>query len=100
MDIWTGVEVRHLSALLAVAEERSFRRAARRLGYTQSAISGQIASLERIVGERLVERGRGTARVALTPAGDVLVRHAVLVTAQLTEARAELKAVRDAGRLA
>jgi molybdate transport repressor ModE-like protein len=100
MDIWTGVEVRHLSALLAVAEERSFRRAARRLGYTQSAISGQIASLERIVGERLVERGRGTTRVALTPAGDVLVRHAVLVTAQLTEARAELKAVRDAGRLA
>jgi molybdate transport repressor ModE-like protein len=99
METWISVEVRHLSALLAVAEERSFRRAARRLGYTQSAISGQIAALERIVGARLVERSRGTAHVALTPAGDVLVRHAERVTAQLTEARAELKAVRDAGRL-
>jgi DNA-binding transcriptional LysR family regulator len=37
--------------------------------------------------------------VSLTPAGDVLVRHAQRVTTQLTEARAELKAVRDAGRL-
>ena len=100
MEAWISVEVRHLSALLAVAEERSFRRAARRLGYTQSAVSGQIAALERIVGERLVERGRGTARVALTPAGDVLVRHAARVTLQLSEARAELKAVRDAGRIA
>jgi molybdate transport repressor ModE-like protein len=99
METWISVEVRHLSALLAVAEERSFRRAARRVGYTQSAVSGQIASLERIVGERLVERSRGTAHVSLTPAGDVLVRHAQRVTTQLTEARAELKAVRDAGRL-
>ena len=100
MEAWLGVEVRHLTALLAVSEERSFGRAARRLGYSQSAISGQIASLERIVGERLVDRSRGRSSVALTPAGNVLARHAALVTTQLEEARTELKAVRDAGRIA
>jgi DNA-binding transcriptional LysR family regulator len=100
MEAWLGVEVRHLAALLAVSQERSFGRAARRLGYSQSAISGQIASLERIVGERLVDRSRGRSAVALTPAGNVLAKHAVLVTVQLEEARTELKSVRDAGRIA
>src|SRR5262245_24727885 len=99
MEAWVGVELRHLAALLAVAQERSFGRAARRLGYSQPAISGQIATLERIVGQKLVERSRGRAVVRLTPAGDVMVRHAALVTEQLATARAELKASRDAFRI-
>ena len=65
---WLGVEIRHLSAFDAVASERSFSRAARKLGYTQSAISGQIAALERAVGERLLHRGVGQSEAVPTPA--------------------------------
>jgi len=62
-DSWLGVGVRHLAALDAIARERSFSRAARTLGYTQSAISQQIAMLERIIGERLIERPGGSRPV-------------------------------------
>jgi DNA-binding transcriptional LysR family regulator len=55
-DRLLGVELRHLLALQAIAEHGSFGRAARALGYTQSAISQQVAGLERAVGEKLIER--------------------------------------------
>lgn len=73
---WQTIEVRHLAALAAVASEKSFRRAADRLGYVQSAISGQIAHLERAAGTRLVERASGLHSVELTDAGRVLLTHA------------------------
>ena len=68
-DRWLGLDLRHLLALTAIAEEGSFGRAAERLGYTQSAISQQIATLERIVGLRLVERPGGPRPISLTEAG-------------------------------
>ena len=59
-DRWLGIELRHLLALEAVASEGSFGKAATSLGYTQSAVSQQIAMLERIVGQRLIERPGGS----------------------------------------
>ena len=72
-DSWLGIELRHFAALAAVAEERSFRRAADRLGYVQSAISRQIAYLEQLTGERLIERSQGPKPVELTEAGELLL---------------------------
>src|SRR5438128_3400072 len=65
-DRLLGVELRHLLALQAVAREGSFGRAAIALGYTQSAVSQQIAGLERIVGEKLIERPGGPKPVSVT----------------------------------
>jgi DNA-binding transcriptional LysR family regulator len=94
-DQWHGLELRHLIALEAIAEEGSFGRAAARLGYTQSAISQQIASLERIVGRSLLNRSRGTRPLSLTPAGHALVAHAEAITEQLVAARAQMAVLDD-----
>jgi DNA-binding transcriptional LysR family regulator len=89
-DGLVGVEARHLAALQAVAEERSFSRAAERLGYAQSAVSQQIAALERAAGVRLVERPGGPKPVALTDAGEIVLRHADRLLARLGALRADL----------
>jgi molybdate transport repressor ModE-like protein len=94
-DSWLGVELRHFAALQAVASEGSFGRAAERLGYTQSAISQQIQTLERIVGEKLVERPGGPRPVSLTEAGHLLLRHADSIVARLQAAQADLHALRS-----
>jgi DNA-binding transcriptional LysR family regulator len=92
---WVGVELRHFLALEAVAAEASFIRAATRLGYTQSAISQQIAALERAVGQKLVERPGGSRPIRLTRAGEVLVEHAQALGARLSSAQADLRALTE-----
>src|SRR5579875_3025468 len=84
-----NVELRYLSALEAIGRTHSFAAAARELGYTQSAISQQIARLEDAVGQRLVERPGGPRPVALSEAGTLLLRHADAIVAQLDAALAE-----------
>src|SRR5881398_2997656 len=100
-DRLLGVELRHLLALQAIAEHGSFGRAARALGYTQSAISQQVATLERAVGEKLIERPGGPRPVSLTEAGRLLLRHAESIVARLDAAQADLAALRagEAGTL-
>jgi molybdate transport repressor ModE-like protein len=95
-DRWLGLELRHLIALKAIAEHGTFGRAGKELGYTQSAISQQIATLERIVGQRLIERPGGPRPVSLTEGGELLLRHADAIAARLQAAQADLAAL-DAG---
>lgn len=92
-DRWLGVELRHFLALEAVARTGSFAKAAASLGYTQSAVSQQIAALERMVGQRLVERPGGPKPVSLTEAGRLLLTHADAIAARVAAAQADLDAL-------
>lgn len=85
------LDVRRLKVLREVASRGSFSAAAESLSYTQSAVSQQIAALEREAGTRLVERSaRG---VTPTEAGRALVVHADVILARLADAEAELEAI-------
>src|ERR671931_161121 len=85
------LDVRRLRVLREVAQRGSFSAAAEALSYTQSAVSQQIAALEREAGTVLVERSaRG---VRLTDAGRALVEHADVILARLSDAEAELEAI-------
>jgi epsilon-lactone hydrolase len=66
-----GVELRHLRAFVAVAEELNFSRAADRLFISQPALSRQIRGLEQLVGCQLLKRS--THQVELTVAGEALL---------------------------
>ncbi|MBA2475860.1 MAG: LysR family transcriptional regulator [Actinobacteria bacterium] len=96
-----GIEFRHLAALEEIVETGSFAAAARRLGYTQSAISQQIAVLERAADLQLLERPGGRRPVTATEAGERLLRHASRATAAMRAAEADLHALAegDAGTL-
>lgn len=91
-DLWSRLELRHLLVLDAVAREGSFWAAADVLDCSQSAVSQQVAMLERIVGQRLVERSRGRREIAVTEPGRLLLQHAEAVVARLRAARADLAA--------
>ncbi len=96
-----NVELKHLRALRAVAEEGSFIGAADVLGFSQAAISQQIAGLERAVGLPLFDRPGGPRPPTLTPAGRVLLRHADDIAVRLEAAESDLADLTSgtAGRL-
>jgi molybdate transport repressor ModE-like protein len=85
------LDVRRLRVLREVAEQGSFSAAADALNFTQSAVSQQIAALEREAGTTLLTRGTGGVR--LTDAGQALVRHTEVILNQLEDAERELAAI-------
>jgi DNA-binding transcriptional LysR family regulator len=95
----TDLTLTGLRVVLEVARTGSFSATAERLGYTQSAVSRQVAVTEKAMGTPLFERhARGTRP---TPAGEALARHAGRVLDEITAATQELAGMRDrlAGRL-
>lgn len=89
------VELRHLAALEAIAEEGSFGRAAARLGYTQSTVSQQVAALEKAVGGSVFDRPGGPRPARVTPLGAVVLergRELLAKSAALSDAVERFKA--------
>ena len=85
------LDVRRMRVLREVARQGSFSAAADTLGFTQSAVSQQVAALEREADATLVERrGRG---IRLTDAGVALVSHTDAILARLGDAEHELAAI-------
>ncbi len=94
---WTSLDLRHLVALQAIAETGSFWAAADRLDCAASGLSQQIATLERTIGHRVLDRSRGRRRAQLTEPGRLLLRHASAIAAHLQAAAADLAAYAEGG---
>jgi molybdate transport repressor ModE-like protein len=84
-----------------VAEEGSVAAAARRLGYSQPGVSQQLATLERLLESRLVERRPGAREATLTEAGRLVLRHGAAMLGRAQAADADLRQLQggSVGRL-
>src|SRR5690242_8719356 len=82
------LDPRRVLTFREVARAGSFSRAADALALTQPAVSQQVAALERQLGAQLLDRGPGG--LALTPAGELLLEHADVVSDRLTLATDQL----------
>jgi molybdate transport repressor ModE-like protein len=87
------LDIRFFVTLDAVARTGSLSAAAETLGYTQSAVSQQISRLEKLVGQKILNRSAGSRSTTLTPAGRVLLRHAQSLRATLELAAADIDAL-------
>lgn len=94
-----GGDLSILSTLLAVAEERSFTRAAKRLGVSPSAVSHSMRALEERLGVRLL--ARTTRSVAPTEAGEQLLARIRPALIEVRDALGQITGLRDtpAGRV-
>ena len=87
------MELRTINTFLHIAELHSFSRAARELGYSQSAVSSQIAQLEAELGTPLFDRVGKTVR--LTDAGLTFQDYARTLLATAQQAKAALQPARE-----
>ncbi|MFE7767227.1 LysR family transcriptional regulator [Streptomyces sp. NPDC057438] len=85
------IDVQRLRILRAVAEHGSFNQAAAALRLTPSAVSQQVAALERGLGAQVV--ARSTRGVTLTQAGHIMVGAAESVAAELAHAQQQVAAL-------
>ncbi len=92
------LDVHRLRMLLEFAERGTIAATAAALGYTPSAVSQQLAALEREAGVPLLDRTPRTAQ--LTDAGRRLASHAAEILAMVEAAEADLAAPEPAGRVA
>lgn len=87
-----GIGLRHLTCFVAVAQEQTLARAARRLQVSQPAVSKTLSDLERLAGRELVNRGRSGTQ--LTSAGAEFLRYAVEATRAVDAASVALSPAR------
>ena len=92
------LDLKRLRVLSEVARQGSFSAAADTLYLSQSAVSQQVATLEKEVGLDLLERTTNGPK--LTDGGQVLVTHADAAIARLEEAEHEVAAIAARGRRA
>lgn len=83
------MELRHLQYFVAVAEAKSFTRAAKRLGIKQPPLSMQIRKLEKEMGAQLLHRG--TRSVELTDTGRLLLEQARAILRQVEQTKTDVK---------
>ena len=82
------MDLRHLATFIAIVEEGSFAQAAERLEYAQSTITLHMQQLEKALGIKVFDRHM--RKVTLTPAGELLLRHARHVLSQVEHMQHDL----------
>lgn len=90
------MQLQDLNSFVAVAEERSFSKAARRLHRTQPAVSQAIRRLEDALGDRLFDRSSRTG--TLTEAGVLLLDHATRLLRMAAEAQSAVRELHEMRR--
>jgi DNA-binding transcriptional LysR family regulator len=90
------MDPRRVLTFRAVAHRRSFSRAADELALSQPSVSNQVASLEREIGARLIERAPGGLR--LTREGEILLEHADAIAERFELAKRQIAAAAEGRR--
>ena len=90
------MDPRRVLTFRAVAHRRSFSRAADELALSQPSVSNQVASLEREIGARLLERAPGGLR--LTGEGEILLEHADAIAERFALAKEQLATAAEGQR--